>query len=59
MYIPLSDEKHRKVRDSPKKHTGNLRQNSVRELFSHGQKFFFQTEFCLGLYLSQTEFVLG
>ena len=29
MYIPLSDDKHRKVRGSSKKHTGNLRQNAV------------------------------
>ena len=62
MYIPLSDDKHPKVRDSSKKHTGNprqiqsetkcsLRQNSVQEFFSDGQKKnFSQTEFCLGLH---------
>ena len=48
MYIPLSNDKHRKVRDSSKKHTGNLRQNAVKRqnavqefFFSNGQKFFF------------------
>ena len=57
MYIPFGE--HRKVRDSLKKHTGNPRQNSVREIFSDSRKSFFRTEFCLGLYLSQTEFCLG
>ena len=68
MYIPLSDDKHRKVQESSKKCTGNLRQNqsetkcsprqnSVQEFFSDGWKFFFWTKFCLGLYLSWTEFV--
>ena len=34
------------------------RQNSVQEFFFDGRKkYFFQTEFCLRLYLSQTEFV--
>ena len=43
MYIPLSDDKHRKVRDSSKKRTGNPRQNSVQKNFSPmvGGKFFF------------------
>ena len=69
MYIPLSDDKHRKVRDSSKNHTGNLRQiqsktkcssrqNSVQEFFSNSRKKNFQTEFCLRLYLSWTEFCL-
>ena len=68
MYISLSDDKHRKVRDSSKKHTGNLRQiqsetkcslrqNSVQGFFSDGRENFFRTEFCLRLYLSQTLFV--
>ena len=70
-YIPLNNDKHRKVRDSSKKHTGNPRQiqsktkcsprqNSVQEFFPDSQKnFVFQTEFCLRLYLSWTEFCLG
>ena len=61
IYIPLSDDKHRKVRDSSKKCLGNPRQiqsetkcsprqNSVWEFFSDGEKNnFFQTEFCLRL----------
>ena len=68
MYIPLSDDKHRKVRDSSKKRTGNPRQNAVWEFFSNGQKiFFFQLNFvldciCLGLnfvsdYIRQLYFV--
>ena len=28
MYVPLSDDKHRKLRDSSKKRTGNPRQNA-------------------------------
>ena len=31
MYIPLSGDKHRKVRDSSKKCTGNPRQNAVQD----------------------------
>ena len=65
MYIPLSDDKHQKVRDSSKQHTGNLRQiqsktkcsprqNSVQEFFSDGWEKSSWTEFCLGL-----NFVLG
>ena len=69
MYIQLSDDGHRKVRDSSKKHTGNPRQiqsetkcsprqNSVQEFFFQwSEKKFFQTEFCLRLNLSWTEFV--
>ena len=65
MYLPLSDDKHRKVRDNLKKKcTGNPRQiqsESQTEtkcslrFFSLmvGKKFFF------GLNLSQTEFCLG
>ena len=66
MYIPLSDDKHQKVRDNFKKHTGNPRQIQSETKFSLrifsqwlGKNFFFQTEFCLGLHLSQTEFCLG
>ena len=60
MYMPLSDDTHRKVRDSSKKRTGNPRQNSVQEFFPNcWKKFFVQTEFCLGLNLSQTEFCFG
>ena len=73
MYIPLSDDKHQKVRDSSKKHTGNPRQiqsktkcsprqNAVQEFFPDDWKFFFWTEFCLGLnfvsdYIPQLYFV--
>ena len=39
MYIPLSDDKHRFVRDNSKKCTGNLRQNSVQDKI---REFFFQ-----------------
>ena len=59
MYTLLSDDKHRKVRDSSRKCTGNLRQIQSEtkfslRIFSDGQKkFFFQTEFCLGLNLSR------
>ena len=60
MYIPLSDDKHRKVRDSSKKCAGNLRQFSMRqnavqdkiqsqECFPMVRKNFFWTEFCLRL----------
>ena len=67
MYIPLSDDKHRKVRDSSKKCTGNLRQrqNAVQDkiqsenFFRWSEFFFFQSEFCLGLNLSRTEFCFG
>ena len=64
MYILLSDDKHRKVQDSSKKCTGNLRQIqsetkcsprqiSVQDFFPDGWKiFFFQ------LNLSQTAFCL-
>ena len=34
MYIPLSDDKHRKIRDSSRKHTGNLRQIQSETKFS-------------------------
>ena len=34
MYIPLSDDKHRFVRDSSKKHTGNPRQIQSETKFS-------------------------
>ena len=63
-YKNLSDDKHRKVRDSSKKCTGNPRQIqsetkfSPRILCQWSEKNFFQTEFCLGLYLSWTEFCL-
>ena len=70
MYILLSDDKHQKVWDISKKRTGNLRQiqsktkcsprqKSVWEFFPDGREFFFyQTEFCHGMYLSWTEFSL-
>ena len=57
MYVPLTDDKHRKVRDSSKKCTGNLRQFSPRQnavqdkiqskiFFSNGQeKIFFRLNF--------------
>ena len=47
MYIPLSDNKHRKVRDNSKKHTGNPRQIqsetkcSLRIFFQWSEKNFF------------------
>ena len=34
MYVPLSDDKHRFVRDNSKKCTGNLTQNLVQDKFS-------------------------
>ena len=46
MYIPLSDDKHRKVRDSSKKRTGNPRQIqseakcSLRIFFRQSEFFF-------------------
>ena len=63
MCIPLSDDKHRKVRDSSKsaleiQDKFSLRKNSVQEFFPM-VRIFFWTEFCLGLYLSWTEFCLG
>ena len=67
MYISLSDDKHRKVRDSSKKCTGNPRQNVVQdkiqsENFFPMVRIFFRLNFlsdciCLRLNLSQTEFV--
>ena len=33
IYIPLSDDKHRKVRDSSKKRTGNPRQIQSKNFF--------------------------
>ena len=57
MYIPLSDDKHRKVRDSSKKRTGNQRQIqsetkfSPENFFPNGQgKILSRTAFCLGLH---------
>ena len=51
MYIPLSDDKHRKVRDSSKKCTGNPRQIQSENFFRRSEIFFFfWTEFYLGLH---------
>ena len=59
MYIPLSDDKHRKVRDSSKKCTGNQRQIQSENFFPMVGIFFFGLNFVLGLNLSWTEFCLG
>ena len=65
MYVPLSDDKHRFVRDSSKKRTGNPRQNSVprQNLRIFSGKFFFCDKkilcFYLRLNLSRTKFCLG
>ena len=55
MYIPLSDDKHRKVRDSSKKHTKILDKFSMR-IFFQWNFFFFGLNFVLD-YIPQLYFV--
>ena len=63
MYIPLSDDKHRKVRDCSKNALEiwdkfSLRQNSVPRIMV-GKKSFIGMNFVWDWILSRTDFCLG